>query len=60
MPTYSTTTTRTLAETLGAEELRRLVVAAIEEDLGDGDLSSSTAVPAGTRALDSARVSGGG
>lgn len=38
-----------LTGALGAEELRRLVVAAIEEDLGEGDLTSSTAVPEAAR-----------
>ncbi|MFT5080817.1 MAG: nicotinate-nucleotide pyrophosphorylase (carboxylating) [Bacteroidia bacterium] len=38
-----------LTDLIGAEELRRLVTLAIEEDLGDGDLTSSTAVPPGKR-----------
>jgi nicotinate-nucleotide pyrophosphorylase (carboxylating) len=38
-----------LVDLVGADELRRLVVLAIEEDLGEGDLTSSTAVPAGAR-----------
>ena len=38
-----------MTDLIGAEELRRLVVLAIEEDLGDGDLTSSTAVPPGAR-----------
>lgn len=50
MPTQSPEAASSLTEALGEEELRRLVVAALEEDLGDGDLTSSTAVPAGTRA----------
>lgn len=40
-------TAATLTEALGAERLRALVVTAIEEDLGDRDLTTSTAVPAG-------------
>lgn len=36
-----------LLEALGAERLRALVLTAIEEDLGDRDLTTSTAVPPG-------------
>ena len=41
--------TFSLTDLIGSGELRRLVVLAIEEDLGDGDLTSSTAVPPGAR-----------
>ena len=43
--------TESLTDLLGADQLRRLVALAIEEDLGDGDLTSSTAVPPGSRVL---------
>ena len=38
-----------LTEALGPDGLRSLVAEAIEEDLGDGDLTSSTAVPLGAK-----------
>jgi len=37
-----------LVDSIGKDELRQLVVLAIEEDLGSGDLTSSAAVPPGT------------
>lgn len=38
-----------LTEALGPDGLRSLVAEAIEEDLGEGDLTSSTAVPLGAK-----------
>ncbi len=38
-----------LTDALGVDGLRELVAAALEEDLGPGDLTSSTAVPPGAR-----------
>lgn len=38
-----------LTEALGPDGLRDLVAAALEEDLGTGDLTTATAVPAGAR-----------
>jgi nicotinate-nucleotide pyrophosphorylase (carboxylating) len=37
-----------LSDSIGEQELRRLATLAIEEDLGEGDLTSSTAVPPNT------------
>jgi nicotinate-nucleotide pyrophosphorylase (carboxylating) len=51
LPQESSLLASSLTEALGAEELRRLVVAAIEEDLGEGDLTSSTAVPEAARVV---------
>lgn len=38
-----------LIDALGEEQLRKVVLAAIEEDLGEGDLTSATAVPEAAR-----------
>jgi nicotinate-nucleotide pyrophosphorylase (carboxylating) len=51
LPSASPTedTFSSLTEALGPDILRELVAAALEEDLGEGDLTSSTAVPQGAR-----------
>ena len=48
-PSPAEATADSLIDALGAEGLRGLVAAALEEDLGPGDLTSSTAVPPGSR-----------
>jgi nicotinate-nucleotide pyrophosphorylase (carboxylating) len=56
----STSPRHSISELIGADELRRLVVLAIEEDLGEGDLSSSTAVPVGALATATLVAKGAG